>query len=47
MFHYISTKITSLELVNVYIDRINEIQPLVNCVVKTCFEEAIEVGWGE
>ena len=37
-----SRKVTSLAVVTAYIDRIKEIQPLVNCVVKTCYDEAIE-----
>jgi fatty acid amide hydrolase 2 len=35
-------EMSSEELVEAYINRINEIQPLVNCVVKDCFDEAIQ-----
>lgn len=37
-------EITSLQLVETYIQRIKEVQPLVNCVVKECFNEAIDVN---
>ena len=36
-------QITSEQIVQIYIDRIKEIQPLVNCVVKTLYTEAIDV----
>ena len=39
----IFSKIKSTELVEAYIERIIEIQPLLNCVVATCFDEAIQV----
>ncbi|XP_046435707.1 fatty-acid amide hydrolase 2-A isoform X2 [Neodiprion pinetum] len=35
-------EITSEEVVQAYIDRINEIQPILNCVVEGRFEEALE-----
>ncbi len=34
---------TSQTLVKLYIDRIKEVQPYLNCVVKDCFSEAIQV----
>lgn len=37
-----SKKISSLKLVTLYIERIKEIQPFLNCVVKTCYDSAIQ-----
>jgi hypothetical protein len=31
-------------VVQAYIERIKEVQPLLNCVVENCFDEAIEVN---
>lgn len=35
-------EITSSQIVEIYINRIKEIQPILNCVVQTCYDEAIE-----
>ena len=37
-------QVTSLEVVQAYIDRIKKVNPLVNCVVEDCFDEAIQVN---
>lgn len=36
-----SKQVTSHEAVSAYINRIKQVQPLVNCVVKDCFDEAL------
>lgn len=36
-----SKQVTSYEVVSAYIERIKQVQPLVNCVVKDCFDEAL------
>lgn len=35
-------QLTSKEVVQLYIDRIKEIQPILNCVVEERFEEALK-----
>ncbi len=36
-------KITCKEVIDAYIDRIKEVEPLINCTVAECFDDALKV----
>ena len=36
---------TSTQVVEAYIERIEQIQPIVNCVAAECFKKALEVNY--